>query len=163
MKGLPGRMGLMGLLIYDVPLLSASERAPNKGWIYPQRGVKQGCPLAPLLFVLEVDALAKCTQKACVHGLLKGYLTAIYQGAIPILQYADDATFFITSYMDESRNLSTFLALFLNFSGLQINRVKLVFLGFGQSCKEEMLYSAALGTPIGSLLMRYLGLALISG
>ena len=30
-KGLLGRMGLMGSLVYHVPLLTASEREPNKG------------------------------------------------------------------------------------------------------------------------------------
>ena len=30
-KGLPDRMGLMGPSMYNVPLLSASEREPSKG------------------------------------------------------------------------------------------------------------------------------------
>ena len=65
-KGLPSRMGLMALSVHHVPLfLSASERELSKGWIHQQRGVRQRHPMAPLLFVLAVDALAKCTRKAC--------------------------------------------------------------------------------------------------
>ena len=64
------------------------------GWIQRQRGVRQGCPLGPLLFVLAVDALATCTLQACLHGMLKSYQTRSYLEGIPLLQYADDTTFF---------------------------------------------------------------------
>ena len=134
--------------------------SPAGGWIHPQRGVKQGCPLTLFLFVLAVDALAKSTRKACDWGLLKGYQTASYPGGIPILQNADDTSFFILGSVEEARNLSTLLDLFADFSGLQINQAKSVFLGFGQSQEEDTLCSAALGTPIGALPMRYLGLPL---
>ena len=97
------------------------NESPARGWIHPQRGVRQGCPLAPLLFVLVVDALAKCTLRFCDQDLQKGYQTASYSRDIPILQYADDITSFIMGSVEEARNLSTLLDLFTNFSSLQIN------------------------------------------
>ena len=68
---------------------------PQGGWIYPQRGIRQGCLLAPLLFILAVDALAVCTAQVCAHGALTGFQSTSVPGGIPLLQYVNDTTFFI--------------------------------------------------------------------
>ena len=76
------------------------------GWFQPQRGIRQGCPLAPLLFILATDALAFCTTRLCSQGHLSGFQTAGHPGGIPLLQYADDTTFFIQGSETASRTLS---------------------------------------------------------
>ena len=43
-----------------------------------------------------------------------------YVEGIPLLQYVDDATFFMYGLVEEVRSLSTLLDLFIFFSGLQI-------------------------------------------
>ena len=68
---------------------------PQGGWIHPQRGIRQGCPLAPLLFILDADALALCTMQLCRHGSLIGFQSPSIPDGVPLLQYADDTTFFI--------------------------------------------------------------------
>ena len=65
--------------------------------------------------------------------------------------------------MEEARNLSTLLDLFVNFLGLQINCAKSAFVGFDLTLEEELQCSEALGTPIKNLPMRYLGLPLNKG
>ena len=59
--------------------------------------------------------------------------------------------------MEEARNLSTLLDLFVDFSGLQINRVQSALVGFSLTHEVVLQYSEALGTLIRSLPMRYLG------
>ena len=79
---------------------------PQGGWIHPQRGIRQGCPLAPLLFILAVDALAVCTERLCARGLLSGAQTDGCSGGVPLLQYADDTIFFIEGAKEAAERTS---------------------------------------------------------
>ena len=65
--------------------------------------------------------------------------------------------------MEEARNLSTLLDLFVDFSGLQLNRAKSTLVGFGLTHEEGLQCSKALETSIGSLPMRYLSLPVKKG
>ena len=132
-------------------------------WIQLQRGIRHGCLLAPLLFVLAKDSLAICTNQVCMHGLLKGFQMPSYPTSIPLLQCADDTTFFSKGSRDEAKNISTLLDLFTNFSSLQINGAKQAFVGFRLSQEEEDQCSYALGTLKGTLPTCYLALLLMTG
>ena len=65
--------------------------------------------------------------------------------------------------MEEAKNLSALLDVFADCLGLCLNREKSEFKGFGLSQEEESLCSHALGTPVGVLPMRYLGLPFAAG
>ena len=59
--------------------------------------------------------------------------------------------------------MSTLIGLFVDFSCLHINRANSAFVGFVLYQEKELQCSSALGTLIGSLLMKYLGLPLQGG
>ena len=109
---------------------------PQGGWIHPQWGIRQGCPLAPLLFILAADTLAICTEQLCIRGYLAGFQTTGRPGSIPLLQYADDTTFFLRGSTVAAHHVSTMIEIFSDFSGLQLNRGKSSVVGIGLSLEE---------------------------
>ena len=124
------------------------NRRPQGGYFQPQRGIKQGCPLALLYFLLAANALATCTIRLCSRGYLSGFQTAGTPEGIPLLQYADDTTFFIQGPKNAARTLSSMTDIFSNFSGLQLNRDKYIFVGFELSIEEASRCVEHLATPI---------------
>ena len=95
----------------------------NNGWssnfFTVHRGVRQGCPLSPYLFVLAVEILAK---KIRSNSDTRGFL--IKENEIKISQYADDTTLILDgSEKSLSEALKT-LESFGNLSGLKLNSKK---------------------------------------
>ena len=58
-------------------------------WFKPTRGVRQGCPLSPYLFILSAEILAsKIRQSKLVKGI------NIYRNEVKVNQFADDTNLF---------------------------------------------------------------------
>jgi hypothetical protein len=55
-----------------------------------KRGVRQGDPPSPLLFILAADLLQSVVNKAKDEGILNLPINVGYSSDFPILQYADD-------------------------------------------------------------------------
>lgn len=62
--------------------------SPAGGWVQLQRGVRQGYPLAPMLFVLAVDGLARWTFSACATGIISGFSSVQSSGSIVPMLYS---------------------------------------------------------------------------
>ena len=83
-----------------------------------ERGVRQGCPISPLLFILTLELLARHIRKdAHIKGL------KFSDRIIKIKLYADDATLFLRDMIDYREVLSRIKSFSL-FSGLCLNKQK---------------------------------------
>lgn len=105
---------------------SASSRILINGQltqpIKHRRGVRQGDPLSPLLFVLAVDPLQRVNEIAADKGVLKPILPA---GArLRYSLYVDDAGVFLNANKDEVIAVAKILEIFGECSGLKINVAK---------------------------------------
>jgi len=95
----------------------------NNGWssnfFKPERGVRQGCPLSPYLFVLCAEVLAeKIRNTKDIKGIF------VNQNEIQISQHADDTTLILDG-SKESLTLSLqVLERFRTVSGLKLNNKK---------------------------------------
>ena len=83
-----------------------------------ERGVRQGDPLSPYLFILAVESLAiSIRQNVDIKGIKIG------NHEVKLLQYADDTTA-ILSDENSAKTLFQELQVFKNFSGLEIHSSK---------------------------------------
>ena len=53
------------------------------------RGIRQGCPLSPLLFILVIEGLILLIDDACRNGLIKG-IKISHQLSLTHLLFVDD-------------------------------------------------------------------------
>ena len=60
-----------------------------------QRGLRQGDPLAPFLFLCEAEGLAALTREAEAKSLFEGVKVGDHQLEVHLLQFADDTLFFL--------------------------------------------------------------------
>ena len=83
-----------------------------------ERGVRQGCPLSGVLFVLGIEILALAIkQNSKIKGITVG------GREIKITQYADDITVFLKN-LESMSSLLDLLEKFERCSGLKINHTK---------------------------------------
>ena len=84
-----------------------------------ERGVKQGCPLSALLFIIGIEVLAIAIKsKTTIKGIKVG------EKEIKVSLYADDTTVFVRD-LDSVTELLAPLNDFKNLSGLEINTIKM--------------------------------------
>jgi hypothetical protein len=94
---------------------------PTEG-IRHARGLRQGDPLSPLLFILAIDPLQRIIEVAAQKGILKPILPKAARLRCSL--YADDAAIFSDPSPRELERLLKILTFFGNCSGLKINMSK---------------------------------------
>ena len=95
----------------------------NNGWsagfFELSRGVRQGCPLSPYIFILCAEVLAISIRK---DKLVKG--VTVGSTECKLSQYADDTTLILDGTRESFKRSFTILEKFGEVSGLRVNCAK---------------------------------------
>ena len=108
------------------------NRSPSAELI-PQKGLRQGDPLALLLFNIVAEGLTGLMREVLHDTQFKGFMVGRNLVEINILQYVDDTIFFGEASMENVRAIKVMLRSFELVSGLKINFAKSHFGAIGMS------------------------------
>lgn len=144
---------------------SISINRKTGGFFRSFRGLKQGNPISPALFIIAHDALSRKISKLCLHGHLK--LCTRRRNNLPIshLFYADDSLIFINGGKSNIDLLLATLRDYASTSGQVINFDKsslIVSNKMHMSSHAENIACSS-GLKLTYLPIQYLGVPIFKG
>ncbi|KAJ4881254.1 Uncharacterized protein Rs2_38309 [Raphanus sativus] len=129
------------------------------GYFKGKRGLRQGDPLSPYLFVLAMNCLSLSLNRAAVQGHLK-YHPKCARTGLTHLCFADDLLIFCDGNVESVECVLQILQDFENRSGLGISLQKTSIFTAGLKPHEVERIKKATGLTSGTLPVRYLGVPL---
>ncbi|KAL4592668.1 hypothetical protein LXL04_005671 [Taraxacum kok-saghyz] len=121
------------------------------------KGVRQGDPLSPFLFVIAMEGLNIIMNSAIQNSIYHGVKLPNDGPSVSHLFYADDAIFMGEWTNANFTNLARMLRCFHAASGLRVNFHKSKVFGIGVSSSEVDRCARTLGCDAASLPFTYLG------
>ncbi|KAM0061513.1 putative RNA-directed DNA polymerase [Helianthus debilis subsp. tardiflorus] len=120
------------------------------------KGMRQGDPLSPFLFLVVMEALSLFTNKAVGAGIFKGISLPNGGSCVSHLFYADDAI--ILGEWSEENVLAVIriLRVFYICSGLKMNVNKSNFYGVGVDASDLEMVAERVGCKVDTFPFRYI-------
>ena len=106
------------------------------GTIHPKRGIRQGDPLSPFLFLLCTEGLHALIKHLARIGDLKGFSLCKRGSILTHLFFADDSLLFCRATYEDCNNILKLLAKYESLSRQKINKDKTTIF-FSKSTSEE--------------------------
>ena len=126
--------------------------------IYHQRGLRQGDPLSPMLFILVMDVLCHIINKAAEQDMLQPLARRALRHRISL--YADDVVLFLRPSASDIEITLDILQLFGTASGLTTNLQKSSVLPIQCSEDDKVFLQESLPCQISEFPCKYLGVPL---
>ncbi|KAE8731497.1 hypothetical protein F3Y22_tig00002840pilonHSYRG01484 [Hibiscus syriacus] len=102
------------------PKFFISLNGGSVGFFNGTKGVRQGDPLSPYLFVIVINVLSRLLDRAAGHGVFR-FHPKCHRISLTNLYFADDLLVFTKGTLDSIVGIWEILKLFCSFSGLCIN------------------------------------------
>jgi hypothetical protein len=123
-----------------------------------RRGVRQGDPLSPLLFVAMGDLLQTVVNAAHFEGHLQLPIEQPAGEDYPIIQYADDTLAVIPATTQQINTMKCILQSYAISTGLKINFSKTQLIPINISNEEANALAETIGCKVAAMPFTYLGL-----
>jgi hypothetical protein len=94
------------------------------GDIRPSRGIRQGDPISPYLFIIYAEALSALLQQAEKNGVITGVPTSPRGPTLSHLFFVDDSIIFCKANLVEYRRIMRILGIYEKGSGQKLNLQK---------------------------------------
>ena len=134
------------------------------GCIFPTRGLRQGDPLSPYLFLLCVDGFSSLIKDAARNQLLSGISICRGCSMVTHLFFANDSLLFCKATNQECHKLIEILGLYEVASGQKVNAEKFsVFFSHNTPQEKRCEVLNILGPMQDIRHSKYLGLSSIIG
>ena len=112
-----------------------------KEYVIPRRGIRQGDPLSPYLFVLCSEGFSNLIRKAAANRKLSGMRISRHGPSITHLFFADDSLIFCKANMDQATKLMRVLQVYALGSGQLINLDKSSIL-VNKNVRPELMHDS---------------------
>jgi hypothetical protein len=132
------------------------------GFFGSSRGVRQGHPLSPFLFVLVMEVFSRMLGAFTSKGLISGFSVGsseLHQVNVSHLLFADDTLVFCGANASQIKHIGALLVCFEVVVGLKVNLTKSALVLVGTRGEVDQL-AGLLGCGTGDLPLKYLGLPL---
>ena len=126
------------------------------------RGLRQGDPLSPLLFLIMMEVFSRMLRRVEGAGLIRGFKVEGRRGGgecVTHLLFADDTILFCDADVEQILHIRLLLLSFQAVIGLKVNVYKSEMVPRGEIVDVHAL-AEILGCRVGELPMSYLGMPL---
>jgi len=123
----------------------------------PSRGLRQGDPMAPFLFLVVAESLAGLVRQALRMNVLRGLKVGRNNVECCLLQFADDTLFMCEDSFDSIFAIKAILRCYEIVSGLKVNFHKSKLSGINVDGFAMTTYAKTLNCKTMKLPFQYLG------
>lgn len=156
----------VGLIMTCIKIVTYSVMVNGepKGLINPMRGLRQGDPFPPFLFLLCMEGLHGLIQKAALIGDITGFALCRRGPKITHLFFVDNSLLFCRATTRECETVMELLSEYENVSGQKVNWEKTTFFFSGSVNKtSRQVIKGILGVREEHHYEKYLGLPSLIG